>query len=254
MLMIKNARALAEKGLAIFPCLPRDKRPATPHGLKDATTDPIEIENWWHQNPNCNIAIATGAVSGVFVIDLDGADAEAELRKLEAQHGDLPATVESITGRGRHLFFKCPEKLVRNSASKIATGIDVRATGGYVIAPPSIHPSGKRYCWSIDSAATFAAAPDWLLSIIAEPENGTAAPASQWRELACNGVAEGQRNSSAARLTGYLLRRFIDPIVTLELVQSWNAVHCSPPLPADEIVAIVNSICGRELKRRLGAS
>ena len=188
MLMLKTARALAEKGMAVFPCLPRDKRPATPHGLKDATTDPIEIENWWHQNPSCNIAIATG--------------------------------------------------------------IDVRATGGYVIAPPSIHPSGKRYCWSVDSAATFAAAPEWLLSIIAEPENGTAAPASEWRELVCNGVAEGQRNSSAASLAGYLLRRFIDPIVVLELVQSWNALRCSPPLPPDEIIAIVNSICGRELARR----
>jgi len=253
MLMIKNARALAEKGLATFPCLPRDKRPATPHGLKDATTDPIEIEKWWHQNPNYNIAIATGAVSGIFVIDLDGAEAETELRKLEAQHGELPATVESITGRGRHLFYKYPEMPVRNSAGKIATSIDVRANGGYVIAPPSIHPSGKRYCWSVDSAATFAAAPEWLLSIIAEPENGTAAPVLQWRELVCNGVVEGQRNCSAARLTGYLLRRFIDPIVALELVQSWNATCCSPPLPPDEIIAIVNSICGRELKRRLGA-
>jgi hypothetical protein len=251
-MMLQTARALAEKGLAIFPCLPRDKRPATPHGLKDATTDPIEIENWWHQNPNYNIAIATGAVSGVFVIDLDGVEAEVELRKLEAQHGELPATVESITGRGRHLFFKCPEKSVRNSAGKIATGVDVRATGGYVIAPPSIHPTGRRYSWSVDSAASFARAPEWLLSIIAEPENGTTAPASEWRELICNGVVEGRRNSSAARLAGYLLRRSIDPIVALELVQSWNAMRCSPPLPPDEIIVIVNSICGRELARRQG--
>lgn len=118
--MLQTARALAEKGMAIFPCRPRDKRPATLNGLNDATTDPIEIENWWHQNPNYNIAIATGAVSGIFVVDLDGADAEAELRKLEAQHGELPATVESITGRGRHLFFKWPETPVRNSAGRIA--------------------------------------------------------------------------------------------------------------------------------------
>jgi Bifunctional DNA primase/polymerase, N-terminal/Primase C terminal 1 (PriCT-1) len=249
-MMVQTARALAEKGLAIFPCLPRDKRPATQHGLKDATTDPIEIENWWHQNPNYNIAIATGAISGIFVIDLDGADAEAGLRKLETQRGELPATVESITGRGRHLFFKWPEKPVRNSAGKIATGIDVRATGGYVIAPPSIHPSGKRYCWSVDSAATFATAPEWLLSIITEPENGTAAPVSEWRELACNGITEGQRNSSAARLAGHLLRHFVDPIVVLELLQSWNAMRCSPALSPDEIVAIVDSICGRELARR----
>ena len=249
-MMLQTARALAEKGLAIFPCRPRDKRPATLNGLNDATTDPIEIENWWHQNPNYNIAIATGAVSGIFVVDLDGADAEAELRKLEAQHGELPATVESITGRGRHLFFKWPETPVRNSAGRIATGIDVRATGGYVIAPPSIHPSGRRYSWSVDSAASFAAAPEWLLSIIAAPENGTAAPASEWRELVCSGIVEGQRNSSAARLAGHLLRRSIDPIVALELLQGWNAMHCRPPLPPDEIITIVDSICGRELARR----
>jgi hypothetical protein len=252
-MMLQTARALAEKGLAIFPCLPRDKRPATPHGLKEATTDAIEIENWWHSNPNYNIAIATGAVSGVFVVDLDGADAEAKLRKLEAQNGELPATVESITGRGRHLLFKCPKTPVRNSAGKIATGIDVRATGGYVIAPPSIHPSGRHYSWSVDSASSFAAAPEWLLSIIAEPETPTAAPATVWRGLVSSGVVEGQRNSSAARVAGYLLRRFVDPIVVLELVQNWNAMRCSPPLPPDEIITIVNSICGRELARRLQA-
>jgi hypothetical protein len=220
--------------------------------VKDATTDPIEIENWWQQEPNFNIAIATGAVSGVFVIDIDGGDAEAELRKLEARHGELPATVESITARGRHLFFKCPDTPVRNSAGKIATGIDVRATGGYVIAPPSIHPSGKRYCWSVDSATTFAAAPDWLLSIIAEPGNGTAAAAavSEWWDLVREGVAEGQRNTTATRIAGHLLRRYVDPVVVLELMLGWGATRCTPPLPPDEITQIVNSVAGRELARR----
>ena len=253
MLMLKTARALAEKGLAVFPCLPGEKRPATPHGVKDATTDPIEIENWWQQDPHFNVAIATGAVSGVFVIDIDGAQAETELRMLEARHGELPATVESITARGRHLFFKCPEKPLRNSASKIATGIDVRATGGYVIAPPSVHPSGKRYCWSVDSATTFAAAPAWLLSIIAEPGNGTAAAAavSEWRDLVHEGVAEGQRNTAAPRIAGHLLRRYVDPVVVLELMLGWGATRCTPPLPPDEITQIVNSVAGRELARRL---
>ena len=68
-----------------------------------------------------------------------------------------------ITARGRHLFFKMPETPVRNSTSKIAPGIDVRGDGGYVLAPPSVHPSGRLYCWSVDSADTFAAAPEWLL-------------------------------------------------------------------------------------------
>jgi Bifunctional DNA primase/polymerase, N-terminal/Primase C terminal 1 (PriCT-1) len=249
-MMLQIARALAEKGLAIFPCLPRDKRPATPHGLKDATTDPIEIENWWHQNPNCNIAIATGAVSGVFVIDLDGADAEAELRKLEQEHGDLPATVESITARGRHLFFRCPDKPIRNSAGKIAPGIDVRGDGGYVVAPPSVHPSGKSYAWSVDSATTFASAPVWLLEIIAEKGAGTAKDVAEWRELVRDGVTEGERNDGIARLCGHLLRRRIDPIDCCQLMQAWNIARCLPPLDPAEVATIVNSICGRELMRR----
>ena len=91
--MIRAALAYARKGLQIFPCQPRAKRPATANGLKDATTDPDRIRAWWHHEPAFNVAIATGAVSGVFVVDVDGLDAEVELRKLEAEHGTLPATM-----------------------------------------------------------------------------------------------------------------------------------------------------------------
>ncbi|MGB8396385.1 MAG: bifunctional DNA primase/polymerase, partial [Pseudolabrys sp.] len=148
--MLRTAMALVHKGIAVFPCRPQDKRPATTNGLKDASKDLDVIRKWWHAQPQANIAIATGAVSNVFVIDVDGLDAEVELRRLEAKHGNLPATVEVITARGRHVYFQMPETPVRNSAGKIAPGIDVRGDGGYVLAPPSIHPSGKRYEWSVD--------------------------------------------------------------------------------------------------------
>jgi Bifunctional DNA primase/polymerase, N-terminal. len=70
--MIRAALAYARKGLQIFPCQPRAKRPATANGLKDATTDPDRIRAWWHQEPAFNVAVATGAVSGIFVVDVDG--------------------------------------------------------------------------------------------------------------------------------------------------------------------------------------
>lgn len=249
--MLDHALAFARRGLQVFPCRPRDKLPATAHGCNDATTNPGTIECWWRQEPDYNIAIATGAASGVFVVDLDGIDAEAELRRLEVRHGALPATVESITARGRHIFFLFPDRPVRNSAGKLAPGIDTRGDGGYVLAPPSIHPCGRRYEWSVDSARTFAEAPGWLVTPIAEPTNGApvVTPPSESRELV-KGVAQGARDCSAAKLAGYLLRRRIDPFVVLELLQAWNATRCAPPLPEGDIVRIVNSIATRELRRR----
>src|SRR5262249_50692405 len=176
---------------------------------------------WWQQEPRFNIGLSTGTASGVFAIDVDNdgdRNGEAELRRLEQEHGTLPATVEVITAHGRHIYFKMPETSLRCSAGRIAPGIDVRADGGYTVVPPSTHPSGYTYRWSVDSAKSFAAAPDWLIAKIAEPVKGAATPVAAWRSLVVNGVAEGQRDCTVTRLAGLLLRRFVDPIVTLELM------------------------------------
>jgi hypothetical protein len=252
MAMVRSALTLAGKGLHVFPCLPRDKRPATSNGVKAATADPDTIRRLWQTLPDANIGVATGIPSGVFILDVDGIDAEAELRKLEAQHGALPATVEVITARGRHVYFKMPNAAIRNSAGKLGPRLDIRATGGYVLAPPSVHPTGRRYEWSVDCASTIAEAPAWLLQIIAAPANGSGkstTPPSEWRDLV-KGVSEGARDCSLTKLTGYLLRRHVDPFVTLELIRTFNATRCTPPLPDKDIERIVASVAGLELKRR----
>ena len=143
---------------------------------------------------------------------------------------------------------------MRNSAGKVAPGIDVRGDGGYVLAPPSIHPSGKRYEWSVDCTSTFAPAPEWLLAKITGADGDGAAPMppSAWRALIANGVTEGSRNNTVAKVSGYLLRRFVDPLVVLELAQIWNVARCTPPLAAEDVARIVNSIAGKELRRRQG--
>jgi hypothetical protein len=250
--LVRTALALAHKGLHVFPCLPRQKWPATQHGCKDASSDTEIIRAWWRERPDYNVAIATGAISKIFVVDVDGVDAELELRKLEAEHDPLPATVEAITARGRHLYFQMPDAPMRNSASKIAPDIDVRADAGYVLAPPSVHPSGRIYTWSVDSAGAIAEAPAWLLDKICERANGNgeATPPAEWRELVAGGVDEGRRDCTVARLSGHLLRRFLDPFVVLELMQCWNATRCRPPLPTEDITRIVDSICAKELRRR----
>ena len=175
----KAAIAYATRGFAVFPCVPRGKVPATRHGCRDATKDLAQITAWWRENPNYNVAVATGPVSKVFVLDVDGLDAEASLRKLEEQHGALPETMESITPRGRHIFFRCENGAVRNSAGAIAPGLDIRGDGGYVVLPPSIHPSGRPYVWSVDSGDHFAEAPAWLTNSLSGSSNGSCRRQSQ---------------------------------------------------------------------------
>jgi Primase C terminal 1 (PriCT-1) len=128
---------------------------------------------------------------------------------------------------------------------------------GATVALPSsrqVHPSGKRYAWSVDSGTEIAAAPDWLLDrAIGHNGNGKCATAaSEWREIVAKGVTEGRRDCTAARLAGHLLRRDIDAIVALELLHCWNTARCVPPLPTTDIERIVESIAAKELRRRVG--
>jgi hypothetical protein len=127
------AIALAQKGMRVFPCMERGKEPAIALGknLQRATTDINLISGWWSSR-SFNVAIATGEGSGVWVLDIDGEEGETTLRKLEAEHGELPKIVEAITGKGRHLYFRWPNgSVIRNKqVNPNMPGIDVRGNGG----------------------------------------------------------------------------------------------------------------------------
>ncbi len=137
------ALAYAQEGFNVFPLQPHGKTPLTPHGLEDATTDAATIETWWDRWPDANVAIRTG---DVVVVDEDRLGALDELAA-EA-HETIPETSVVTTGTGRHFYFLAPDgQRIRNTAGKLAPGIDTRGDGGYVVAPPSIHPSGSVYEW-----------------------------------------------------------------------------------------------------------
>lgn len=255
----RAALALAKRNLAVFPCRPRDKIPLTKHGCKDATTDAAVITRWWQQRPEANIGIATGSKSGVWVLDVDGDEGEASLRAIEAKHAPLPPTIEAITGNGgRHLYFRLPNfdgpPTIKNSVKQLGAELDTRATGGYVIAPPSIHPNGRQYAWSIDTASKLADPPVWLVALIALPvnsnANGVERHPDHWSRIVHDGAVEGQRNATAASLTGYLLRQGLDARTTLDLVLGWNLLRNRPPLADHEILGVVRSITARELARK----
>lgn len=149
--MLAHALRYASWGWSVFPLRERGKEPdgeLAPRGFKDATTDENKIRSWWNTRPRANIGVATGKVSGIVIVDVDprnGGDVE-EFRSrvgLGAHHDTV------ITGGGGvHLFFRYPSGVVVPSRSNFVKGIDLKSDGGYVVAPPSIHPSGGAYVWA----------------------------------------------------------------------------------------------------------
>jgi hypothetical protein len=139
--------------------------PLAPHGVKDATTDQRQIEKWWQQHPKLNIGIATDTL---VVIDVDPRHCGYEsLAALEEQHDVISHTWCVRTGSGGlHIYLAPPSNnTISNSAGKLGPGLDVRAKGGYVVAPPSRHISGSRYEWIFSpDEAPLATAPTWLIN------------------------------------------------------------------------------------------
>ncbi|MEQ8903462.1 MAG: bifunctional DNA primase/polymerase [Roseovarius sp.] len=166
MSILDHAFIYAEAGWSVFPvhgikdgrctcgkqdCSSPGKHPLHAGGFKNATTELKTIEAWWSDHPNANIAIATGEVSGLFVIDIDcgpGKDGFGALAALDREFGHIPFSARVRTGSGGvHIYLNMPDRPFGCSTGKLGAAIDIRANGGYVVAPPSIHLSGKKYVW-----------------------------------------------------------------------------------------------------------
>ncbi len=234
-------------GWCVVPLRSREKRPLTPwQSYQQKRPSRRQIETWFRDNPDANVGIVTGAVSGLVVLDIDTAHGgEDSVQALEQRYGPIPSTVEALTGGGgRHLYFRHPGGIVPSKVG-LAPGIDLRGDGGLVVAPPSIHPSGRYYEWKAargPDEVMPTAMPTWLLELAASEGEHKGHPLSHWRALVREGVAEGERNNTIASLAGHLLWRGVDAQVALDLLLCWNRVKCRPPLPDDEVAAVVQSI------------
>jgi Bifunctional DNA primase/polymerase, N-terminal/Primase C terminal 1 (PriCT-1) len=234
------------RGWSIIPIRLGDKRPFVRwEQFQHRRADEAETCDWFRTCPEAGIGIVTGTVSGLVVLDVDvrhGGD--AALQRLEREHGRLPTTVECRTGGGgRHLYFAHPGGLVRNKVG-LAPGIDLRADGGYVVAPPSLHASGLRYVWVAGRAPDDMAVtplPDWLRRYAIDEPTRRGYPIAHWRRLISEGVTVGERNNTLASLAGHLLRHRVDAVVVMELLLCWNRSRCRPPLADEEVAAVVPS-------------
>jgi hypothetical protein len=185
-----------------------------------------------------NLAIATGALSGLVVLDVDPRHGGDEsLADLIRKYGQLPTTVTVLTGgNGQHFYFSHPGKHVVSRTFR--PGLDLKADGGYVIAPPSTHLSGKRYEWEIGHRPTeivLAPIPDWLL---VESQPSERAGAVEFPGL----ISAGSRNSTLASLAGTMRRRGMSRDEIASAIHTVNASRCDPPLSPREVDRIADSI------------
>ncbi|MCA1671105.1 MAG: bifunctional DNA primase/polymerase [Actinobacteria bacterium] len=180
-LLREAALGYAHRGWRVFPlhgivngtctcgrsdCSSAGKHPLVRRGLYEATTDSKQIQSWWRRWGSANVGIATGAVSGIVVIDVDLPAAFDSLTRLIG--AKLPVTLTGFTGGGGvHLVYGSSDEVLGNSAGRLPgldddlAGIDLRGNGGYVVAPPSVHRSGGHYEW-LDANRSVASAPSWL--------------------------------------------------------------------------------------------
>ena len=232
---------------SIIPIRARDKRPAIKWAeFEQRRADEDEVNEWFKHIPDANVAIVTGNISGLVVLDIDVRQGGDEsLAQWERQHGPLPSTLEVISGGGgRHLYFKHPGGTLHNRVG-VASGIDFRGDGGCIVAPPSIHSSGKVYQWRKGHEPgniAMAEMPNWLLNVVSGKSTGGGHSLQYWRQRIRESVPKGERNNTLASLAGHLLWHGVDAEVVQELLLSWNQVRCQPPLKVDEVVKTVNSI------------
>ena len=225
-------------------CTSAGKHPRTKNGSRDASKDPAQITKWWTMWPDANIGIATGRENGIIVIDVDvDKGGDEGLALLYEQYGELPETWEQLTGSGgRHLVFKHPDCVIRNSASALAPGVDVRGAGGYIVAAPSNHKSGGIYAWEVchhPIETELCELPEeWVRAI-----NARGTQQQQASVEIKDVLTEGKRNTTLYKYGCSLRSReaFGDAEILAALL-ALNAQKCKPPLPESEVRTIAASI------------
>jgi hypothetical protein len=237
--MVHHALCYARRGWRVFPLQPRTKIPLEgTRGFLDATTDRAQIKRWWIAHPTANIGIACDSAHGPIVLDVDGRSGHRSLRTLA-----LPETRMAASRAGKlHLYFASPEngqsvaRLIKPFLTKRGkrAKLDILGDGGYVVAPPSVHPdTGKPYRWTkkIEPAPL----PTSVLERIA------AARPHHLAEPLPDVIPEGQRDNVLTSLAGSMRRRNATPAAILAALREQNE-RCVPPLNDGDLQRIARSI------------
>jgi hypothetical protein len=237
------ALGYADSGLSVLPIKAGSKEPAgtlAPRGHNSATTDAAAVRAWFETRPNLNVGIRTGFDTsigrGVAVIDIDPRNGgDTSLSALEARHGRLPDTrTVSTPSGGRHYYYLIDQPL---RGCELAAGIDLKADGGYVVAPPSRVTTAKGDgCYRLGGSADIASLPDWVRDAV---EDRTS---SRRAEPLPGKILGGARNSTLTSAAGAMRRRDFSEAAILQALLIENDERCEPPLPEDEVRRIAESV------------
>lgn len=236
--MLKYALEYLARGWSVFPIVAGDKKPRLAKWAEFQKRAPTleEVTRWWTLHPTDGIALATGPVSGVVVIDVDGG-------KCPNVDTDLISRTGRESGNGRHLFCKW-QKGIRNRTNLIE-GVDIRGEGGYVILPPSLHASGRTYAWISEGKP--GKVPAWVTETIEEHET-TDNKAGWVDKLLRDGPADGTWNDSTAKIAGVYLSAGMSESIVVSTIIAWQA-RFNDPLSEKIIARTVKSIADAESRR-----
>lgn len=241
--MLDVALEYSARGWAVFPLKVANKQPAIAGGFKEATLDGRKIKKYWNANPRANIGIATGKPSGgLLVIDIDVHDGTNKAiewcKRWEQKNELLPETRVAKTGSGGYHYYYEVDREIRISSNP-DIGVDIRCDGGYIVAPPSIHPNGNSYQFINDLPIAQAneAVYKFVEDIQKKPECVNLNSAYELPEKVCAGGRNNELFKFACSLQAKG-KSDEDIWTELELV---NAERVSPPLHGSELKAIYKS-------------
>lgn len=240
-----------ERGFAIIPLVPGEKVPIIDGGLKNWSDNPQDAIDYWSVRPDANIAIVCGEPSGNLVaIDLDchgGPDGRETLRRWEEGHGRLPETVSVITGSGgKHLLYRVSESFPKFENAQL--GVDVRAEGSYIVAPPSIHPNGEPYEWSVSPDDMDVAEANDLVYEFIKFARPTKADGAERERFELPDEISKDRNSTLFSYASSLRSTGRGEEEIRVLVHHANETRCRPPLGKAE----VDKLCKSALRYERG--
>ncbi len=231
-------------------CSSPAKHPLTANGLKDASTDPDVVARWWQTWPSANIGVLTGPPSkNLVVLDFDGGKYDEDaFHRVQDLLGDLPfSTGWTVkTGTGFHLWFQSDQAgQIKNSASKLSPGVDIRGAGGYVVAPPSLHWTKAHYAWQLNPQGNALRLPDlpedwedYLVQLSSQP-----APAPPVSTGQADKIPAGDRHRFLLSFAGRLRHAGLEEAELELALNRVNQERCDPPKTPDEIKKLAKSVC-----------